>query len=139
MTDNNIIVLIVLSIIGGFCLGYLFGARAVQSWRIKWIELEHDTARELNRKPRNINDILIAILVVSILVLPSLAEARGGSGTVRHDGYNSNRNRSTHRIVPVVQINRGNQLSTYPEQQGLVGTFPVRTYIPRGGNSEQGR
>jgi hypothetical protein len=32
-------------------------AAAVTRWRIRWIELEHDSARALGREPRDINTI----------------------------------------------------------------------------------
>jgi len=40
--------------VGYFCLGYIFGARRILYWQIKWIELEHDSARAEGREPRNI-------------------------------------------------------------------------------------
>jgi hypothetical protein len=47
----------VMACTGFFCLGYLFGQRKVLYWRIKWIEAEHDLAREQCRRPRSISDI----------------------------------------------------------------------------------
>ena len=43
--------------VGFFCLGGLCFSRGVQTWRIKWIELEHDLARAEGRKPRNISEV----------------------------------------------------------------------------------
>ena len=82
---------------------------------------------------------LLTILVVSILVLPSVSEARSGRVTIRHDGYNSTRNQSNHHIVPTVPLGQGNRLSEYQNQGegGWVRSFPVRTYIPRRNDEEE--
>ena len=42
---------------GCFCVGGRWGRRQVLYWRIKWIELEHETARALGREPRDIEEV----------------------------------------------------------------------------------
>ena len=57
MSDQLFIFLIVLVAFGFWCGGYLVGFGSVRKWRIRWIELEHDTARALGKEPRNIDDV----------------------------------------------------------------------------------
>jgi hypothetical protein len=63
----NVLVLIwiVMACTGFFCVGYLFGQRKVLYWRIKWIEMEHDLAREQGRSPRSISEIENNLLSVT--------------------------------------------------------------------------
>jgi len=49
--------LIILVAVGFFSVGFMFGQRRETYWRIKWIELEHETARKLGKEPRDINSI----------------------------------------------------------------------------------
>lgn len=49
--------LLVLTSFGFWCGGYLIGIGKVQRWKIRWIELEHDSARALGKEPRDINDV----------------------------------------------------------------------------------
>jgi hypothetical protein len=57
MSDNLITYFLILVAVGFFCVGFLWGARGVKFWRIKWIRLEHDLAREQGREPRNISEV----------------------------------------------------------------------------------
>jgi hypothetical protein len=60
MTDLVQIVIFALACLGYFCLGGLWFSRSVRTWRIRWIELEHETARALGREPRNIDEVFKA-------------------------------------------------------------------------------
>ena len=55
--EHEIIILIVpiLALVGGICIGILYTRCQVTLWRQRWIELEHETAKELDREPRNID------------------------------------------------------------------------------------
>ena len=52
-----IYLVIILACIGCFCAGYLWGNRGELYWRIRWIELENDTARALGKEPRDIKEV----------------------------------------------------------------------------------
>ena len=54
MNQILFVIIIILVAVGYFCMGFVFGNRRELYWRIKWIELEHDTARKLGSEPRNI-------------------------------------------------------------------------------------
>jgi len=43
--------------VGFFCAGLLLGLSGIKKWRIRWIELEYDSARIEGRPPRNIDDV----------------------------------------------------------------------------------
>lgn len=55
------LVILALTAIGYFCAGYLWayvrGHNSTLAWRIRWIELEHDSARKEGREPRKIDTI----------------------------------------------------------------------------------
>jgi len=55
--EHETIVLIVpiLAFVGGIALGVIYTRQQVHEWRIRWINLEHETARELDREPRKID------------------------------------------------------------------------------------
>lgn len=57
MTECQHIVVLLLSAVGFFCAGTALQLRRVLYWRIKWIELEHDSARQLGREPRDISAV----------------------------------------------------------------------------------
>jgi len=44
-----------MTFVGGICLGILYTNHRVSEWRIRWINLEHETARDLDREPRKID------------------------------------------------------------------------------------
>lgn len=57
-TDDLLCVeLIILSFISGCMIAALMLLNRVAVWRLRWIELEHDLARETGRAPRNIDSI----------------------------------------------------------------------------------
>jgi hypothetical protein len=45
------------TLIGGFCVGYMWAYRETAFWRVQWIKREHDLARLENRKPINIEKV----------------------------------------------------------------------------------
>ena len=49
--------IMVLSEIGFFCVGFLFGMRRTLFWRIEWIKVEHNLARLQNRLPRTTTEM----------------------------------------------------------------------------------
>ncbi len=49
------VVVMILVALGIVTVTSLFWIHRVQKWRMRWIYLEHETARELNREPRNIS------------------------------------------------------------------------------------
>lgn len=57
MEPYVIIIWSILLAFGFWCGGYLVGYGHVQRWKIRWIELEHDSARALGKEPRNIDDV----------------------------------------------------------------------------------
>lgn len=57
MTEWQHIVVLLLSAVGFFCAGTALQLRRVLYWRIKWIEMEHDLARQLGREPRDISAV----------------------------------------------------------------------------------
>jgi hypothetical protein len=56
---NNIFIIVAVIVVAVMftLVGYMFGQRRELYWRIKWIELEHDTARKLGKEPRNISEV----------------------------------------------------------------------------------
>jgi hypothetical protein len=50
-------IVLIATAIGFFAWGMLINNLKIQVWRIRWIELEHDTARLLGREPRNIDEV----------------------------------------------------------------------------------
>jgi hypothetical protein len=57
MSEWQYIVSVLLVAAGSFCMGAALQMRQVLYWRIKWIELEHDSARQIGREPRNISEV----------------------------------------------------------------------------------
>lgn len=57
MSEASIVFIIIASIIGGYCIGRLWGLKEVLEWRLRWIELEHESARKEEREPRNIDEL----------------------------------------------------------------------------------
>lgn len=57
MNEWQHIVVLLLSAVGFFCAGTVMQMRRTLYWRIKWIELEHDSARQLGREPRDISAV----------------------------------------------------------------------------------
>lgn len=55
--DQLMCVTMILSTVGGICLGALWQARKVQRWRIRCIVLEHARAYALDQRPRHIDAI----------------------------------------------------------------------------------
>ena len=47
----------VLSMLGGIFVGLLWGLRAVATWRIRWIVLEHARATAIDEEPRDIDEV----------------------------------------------------------------------------------
>ena len=46
---------LILSCFGCLAVGYLWGCKKADYWRIQWIKMEHKLARLENREPRQIN------------------------------------------------------------------------------------
>jgi len=55
--ETLVIISISLMFLVGLTIGYSWGRRKVLQWRIRWIELEHDSARSEGREPRKITDV----------------------------------------------------------------------------------
>lgn len=56
MSDWQLSLTFVLIFIGAYAAGWGAAMRKVTDWRIRWIELEHDSAKREGRKPRDINE-----------------------------------------------------------------------------------
>lgn len=57
MINTPLIITFLLVSAVAFCAGYAWGSRRELYWRIKWIELEHDSARAEGREPRSIKTV----------------------------------------------------------------------------------
>lgn len=54
MSDVEFCVVFVLGCIGSAAVASLFWQNKILLWRIRWIKLEHDSARKEGREPRDI-------------------------------------------------------------------------------------